>query len=136
MLMEIPTLSYALCDLTNSCGCRLQLEAGYKRLERTQTLVVALLLVSILVAAIACQPSILGLIKGLFVPTIQPTRIGYMSIIQTSPRHRLDEIVSYIGIIGVARPTSATLVSSGKSVGAFSKGNLSITIQPRGIHGD
>ncbi len=78
---------------------------GYKRLERTQALVVALLLVSILVAAIACQPNILGLIKGLFVPTI-PTykdwiHEHYPNIASTSA---WIEIVSYIGIIGGGLP--------------------------------
>ena len=78
---------------------------GYKRLERTQTLVVALLLVSILVAAIACQPSILGLVKGLFVPTIPNYKDwiheNYPNIASTSA---WIEIVSYIGIIGGGLP--------------------------------
>lgn len=78
---------------------------GYKRLEKTQMLVVSLLLICILIAAIACQPNLVSLFKGLFVPTIPDYKEWihqtYPSIAQKSA---WIEIVSYIGIIGGGLP--------------------------------
>ena len=78
---------------------------GYKRLEKTQMIVVGILLVCILVAAIACQPDLGALFKGLFVPSIPAYKdwihATYPSI---AGKSAWVEIVSYIGIIGGGLP--------------------------------
>ncbi|MBC9868082.1 MAG: hypothetical protein F7O42_09445 [Opitutae bacterium] len=77
----------------------------YRRLETTQIIIVALLLVSVLVAAIACQPDLAALIRGMFVPTVPSYAdwIGksYPNITQHAP---WIELVTYIGIIGGGLP--------------------------------
>jgi len=78
---------------------------GYKRLERTQMIVVAILLICILAAAIACQPNISALFKGLLIPSIP----AYKDWIHTTypsiaGKSAWIEIVSYIGIIGGGLP--------------------------------
>lgn len=77
----------------------------YKRLETTQTIVVALLLVCIVIAAIACQPNLAALIKGTFVPTIPSYKdwihTQYPNIAATAP---WVELVTYVGIIGGGLP--------------------------------
>ena len=78
---------------------------SYKRLEKTQMAIVALLLACILIAAIACEPHLQSLISGLFVPAIPAYKdwiqASYPQIAATSP---WVEIVSYIGIIGGGLP--------------------------------
>ena len=77
----------------------------YRRLERTQTIVVALLLICIVIAAIASQPDIGALISGLFVPLIPDyqgwIQTTYPGIAEKAP---WIELVTYIGIIGGGLP--------------------------------
>lgn len=78
---------------------------SYKRLETTQTIVVAVLLICILAAAIACQPDLAALIKGMFVPTIPAYQewihVNYPGIAAKAP---WIELVTYVGIIGGGLP--------------------------------
>lgn len=78
---------------------------GYKRLEKTQMVVVGLLLICILTAAIACQPHLGKLFSGLFIPIIPEYKdwihTAYPKIAEKSA---WIEIVSYIGIIGGGLP--------------------------------
>lgn len=78
---------------------------SYKRLETTQTIVVAILLVSVLIAAIACKPDIAALIKGMVLPRIpdyEPwVQTAYPKIAQHPP---WIELITYIGIIGGGLP--------------------------------
>ncbi len=77
----------------------------YRRLETTQTIIVALLLVCVVIAAVACQPDLASLIKGMLVPTLPSYEdwIGasYPNIAQQAP---WIELVTYIGIIGGGLP--------------------------------
>jgi Mn2+/Fe2+ NRAMP family transporter len=78
---------------------------SYKRLETTQMIVVAVLLVSIVIAAIACQPDPVALIKGMVVPVIPSYQewihTSYPNIAKKAP---WIELVTYIGIIGGGLP--------------------------------
>jgi Mn2+/Fe2+ NRAMP family transporter len=77
----------------------------YKRLETTQMIIVGLLLVCIVVAAIACQPDPIALIKGMVVPVIPDYQSwiyeAYPNITKKAP---WIELVTYIGIIGGGLP--------------------------------
>jgi len=77
----------------------------YKRLERTQTIIVGVLLASVVIAAIACRPDLQALIKGMLVPTIPNyqdwIRESYPNIAKQAP---WIELVTYIGIIGGGLP--------------------------------
>lgn len=78
---------------------------SYKRLERSQTIIVGVLLVCILIAASACQPDLLKLLEGLFVPRVpdyEPwIHAKYPEIAQHSA---WVEIATYIGIVGGGLP--------------------------------
>lgn len=78
---------------------------SYQRLERTQTLIVGVLLVCVVIAAIACRPDVSALIKGMLVPTIPNyqdwIQTAYPDIAQKAP---WIELVTYIGIIGGGLP--------------------------------
>ncbi|MCZ6674445.1 MAG: Nramp family divalent metal transporter [Verrucomicrobia bacterium] len=77
----------------------------YQRLEKTQTIVVGVLLVCVVIAAIACQPDLMALIKGMLVPTVPSyqdwIREAYPNIAKQAP---WIELVTYIGIIGGGLP--------------------------------
>lgn len=77
----------------------------YRRLERTQTLIVGVLLVSVIIAAVACKPDVAALLQGLLVPTVPSyqdwIRDAYPNIANKAP---WIELVTYIGIIGGGLP--------------------------------
>ena len=77
----------------------------YRRLETTQIVIVTLLLVSVLIAAVACQPDLTALIRGMFVPSVPSyddwIGISYPNIAQQPP---WIELVTYTGIIGGGLP--------------------------------
>lgn len=74
---------------------------SYQVIERTQTVIVALLMASVLAAVFAVEPSLSALLKG-FIPTI-PTQYdpwiaeAYPSIVSRPPWL---EIVTYLGAVG------------------------------------
>jgi Mn2+/Fe2+ NRAMP family transporter len=78
---------------------------SYKRLETTQIIIVAVLLLCIVAAAIACQPDPAALIKGMVVPVIPSYQewihTDYPNIAKKAP---WIELVTYIGIIGGGLP--------------------------------
>ncbi len=77
----------------------------YKRLETTQTIIVGVLLISVVIAAIACRPDLPALVKGMLVPKIPSyqdwIRVTYPNIAAKAP---WIELVTYIGIIGGGLP--------------------------------
>ena len=77
----------------------------YRRLETTQTIIVALLLACLIIAALASQPDLMALVRGMFVPKVPDYQdwIGasYPNIAQHAP---WIELVTYIGIIGGGLP--------------------------------
>lgn len=77
----------------------------YKRLETTQMFVVGILLVCILVAAIACQPDLGALIKGMLVPAIPSYKEWiHQSYPNIAKQAEWIELVTYMGIIGGGLP--------------------------------
>ncbi len=79
---------------------------GYKRLEKTQMIIVGLLLICILTAAIACQPHLGKLVSGLFIPIIPEYKDWIHTVYpKIAAKSAWIEIVSYIGIIGGGLPT-------------------------------
>ena len=82
----------------------MSLRSGYGFLEVSQKIIVALLLGSIIVAAIACQPSVTGMLAGLIpsVPVYEPwVRDGFPKI---AAKPVWIEVISYVGIIGAGLP--------------------------------
>jgi hypothetical protein len=80
------------------------LRQGYGFLELSQKVIVGLLLGSIIVAAIACQPSIAGLLAGL-VPSV-PVYESWVkeSFPKIAGKPVWIEVISYVGIIGAGLP--------------------------------
>ena len=82
----------------------MSLRSGYGFLEVSQKIIVALLLGSIIVAAIACQPSVTGMLAGLIpsVPVYEPwVQDGFPKI---AAKPVWIEVISYVGIIGAGLP--------------------------------
>ena len=80
------------------------LRQGYGFLELSQKLIVGLLLGTIIVAAIACQPSISGMLAGLIpsVPVYEDwVKEGFPKI---AAKPVWIEVISYVGIIGAGLP--------------------------------
>ncbi|MBH54707.1 MAG: hypothetical protein CMI18_10210 [Opitutaceae bacterium] len=78
---------------------------NYKSLEKSQTVIVAVLLITIVIAAIACQPNVVALFKGMFVPVLPEYKswiaVSYPNIAVKAP---WIELVTYVGIIGGGLP--------------------------------
>ena len=78
---------------------------SYRRLESSQTLIVAVLLISIVIAAIASQPNLSALIKGMFFPAVPEYKrwiwTSYPTIAAKAP---WIELVTYVGIVGGGLP--------------------------------
>lgn len=82
----------------------MSLRQGYRFLEISQKVIVALLLGCIIVAAIACQPSISGLLAGMIpsVPVYEPwVQENYPKI---AGRPVWIEVITYVGLIGAGLP--------------------------------
>jgi Mn2+/Fe2+ NRAMP family transporter len=78
---------------------------SYRRLEKTQTVIVTILLTCVLIAALACKPDVMAVLSGMFVPSV-PT---YQPWIQSTYPHIAAqpswiELITYIGIIGGGLP--------------------------------
>ena len=100
----------------------LTLVQSYGALERTQTVIVGVLLLFILLATFACRPDWLAALQGSLVPSLpayQPwVGAKYPAIAGRSPWL---ELGTYLGAIGgERRTTSATSACSGRRDGGFS----------------
>ena len=82
----------------------MSLRQGYGFLEVSQKVIVGLLLGSILVAAVACQPSISGMIAGMIpsVPVYEPW--VQKSFPKIAGRPVWMEVITYVGLIGAGLP--------------------------------
>ncbi len=103
VVSEVPSRAWATALIV--VAALFSWKQTYRRLETTQIIIVALLLVSVLIAAVACQPDLAALIRGMFVPTVPSYEdwigISYPNITQHAP---WIELVTYIGIIGGGLP--------------------------------